>query len=275
MPDESKKWNTENGHERPLREILYLDFNRITSYLSQLHNGLTEYFERVDSSSIDRKNPTAEAQAGGGVFPLGVKFYRGGTENIDTFTTVQRQILHHAALGAFEDILEQRNILGELGSGKPFLKIVGNPFVIDYNKIVKSARAVTESPVVQQTEKEKFQAGVVYSAIEKLGQRMDVYFYNEKIAGALQRDFVLVDSEIIEVTYGIPIRAPTTLLALDMTASPVSIRVPEDPGGNIPRLALSFQQSNQDNMGKLETFDNEHTKVVPIAIFIDIDSSTA
>lgn len=274
MPDEPKRWSTENGHERPLREILYLDFNRITSYLSQLHNGLTEYFERVDSSNVDKKNPTAEAQLGGGVFPLGVKFLRGGTENIDTFTTVQRQILHHAALGAFEDILEQRNILGKPGSGKPFLKIVGNPFVIDYNKIVKGSKFVTESPVIQQTDEEKFQAEVVYSTMEKLGQRMDVYFHNEKIAGALQRDFVLVDSEVIEVTYGIPIRAPTTLLALDMTASPVSIRVSENNSGNLPALALFLQQTNQDNVGKLETFDDEHTKVVPIAIFIDIDSAT-
>lgn len=64
------------------------------------------------------------------------------------------------------------------------------------------------------------------------------------------------------------------MLALDMTASPVSIRVSENNSGNLPALALFLQQTNQDNVGKLETFDDEHTKVVPIAIFIDIDSAT-
>ncbi len=274
MMNSSERRNIESSHERPLREILYLDFNRITSYLSQLHNGLTEYFERVDASNVNKKNPTAEAQIGGGALPIGVKFSRGSTENIDTFTTVQRQILHHAALGAFEDVLAQRSILGEPGSGKPFLKIIGNPFIIDYSKIVKSTKFITESPVIQQTDEEKFQTKVVYSAMEKLGPRVDVYFYDEKIAGALQRDFLLIDSEVIEVAYGIPIRASTTLLALDMTGSPISIRVSEDNSGNLPALALFFQQTDQDNVGKLETFDDEHMKVIPIAIFIDIDSTT-
>lgn len=274
-PDESKKWNGESGHDRPLREILYLDFNRITSYLSQLHNGLTEYFERVESSNKGRKNPTAEAQLGYGIFPAGVKFQRGGTDNADTFTTVQRQILHHAALGAFEEILEQRDILGGLDSGKPFLKVTGNPFFLDYQEIAKNSRATVESPVNTRTDEEKFQSDIVYSSFEQLGKRMDVYFYEEKIAGPLQRDFMLVESSTIEGIYGIPLRAPTTFLALDMTATPVSLELPSVTDGSTPYLAMTFQRTHQEYVGRLSTYDENHKKVAPIAVFIDIDSGKA
>lgn len=130
--DSSNSTESGTSDSRPFREIIYLDLNRITSYLSQIQGGLTEYLERIRTQGVETTPDSTDFTIGGGPIPAAAAFRGRQETDIDTTSLIQRKRHHHAALNVLEDILVKRDLLGPYDEAKPFIRHEGRPLLVDY-----------------------------------------------------------------------------------------------------------------------------------------------
>lgn len=140
MTKEPSSSRSDGDLDRPIREVIYLDLNRITSYLSQIHDGLTDYLDTTGATSKQEGSLGTQVQLGRGAAPFGVTFGRKDTLALDATTLVERKQEHHAVLTVLENILSRKDVMGHIDSGKPFVKNIGQPLFIDYPFIAKRLR---------------------------------------------------------------------------------------------------------------------------------------
>lgn len=292
---EGKTWKGVGDSGRPLREILYLDLGRITSYLSQLQEGLTEHLDQMRLDSKNESNPGLKLGVGLGI---NAELTIGGSGTVDAMLLMERKRQHHLALNILEEILEEQELIGGTAQNKVFLQIEGFPFFIDYQDISKriadasTLREALESlsPKSKVNESETKHARNArlgaekatrdrennmfknYSAsLKAFGDRIDLFFSQEKVTATLERSAMLMTPELIEPLYGSPIRAKTTLIGLNMTKPHKEI--PVLPGESIAETAVFIENLYVSKVTKAFNVDANYKKAVPIAIFIDVDSA--
>lgn len=156
--------------DSPIREFLYLDFPKLTSYHAQFSKGLltkSEHYEDYDATDdIKGKSVDATVEAGGGVKLgdadlaatnllklLGLAsridaklsfLIRGGSKNF-TFTETTYEIatkeLHHEIFTDIEDAFAVQNLISYNNDddfNKPFHVITGYADFIDFNHLAAS-----------------------------------------------------------------------------------------------------------------------------------------
>lgn len=295
-PSEGQTWNSAGDSDRPLREILYLDLSRITSYLSQLQDGLTEHLDKVRLDSKNESNPGLKLGVGIG---FSAELSIGGSGTVDAQLLMERKRQHHLALNILEEMLEKRELIGGAKQDKSFFRIEGFPFFIDYQDISKrigdaatlrdalqslSPKSELDEPESKHTRNARITAEKAtrdrennmfknYStSLKAFGDRIDLFFSQEKVTATLERNAMLVTPELIEPLYGSPIRAKTTVIGLNMTKPQREVSVL--PGKSIAETAVFIENFYVSKVTKAFNVDADYKKVVPIAIFIDIDSAS-
>ncbi len=283
---------------RPIREIVYLDLNRVTSYLSQIHDGLSDYFDLTGTSSIQEGQQGTQFNVGRGAMPFGVTFGRKDTSVFDTTTLVERKRDHHAALTVLENVLERKDILGNIEAAKPFIKHVGQPILIDYPYIAKRFRsfkalraalqAIADLDKEQSSNPKEQKIRTANQARERAEtqKRFDdfatvmeasegrlEFFYDEpKITVPLVRDFLQLPSEMIEHLYGVPSRIPMTLIGLDVTGKETAVGL--ETGDNMAASTAFITNEYYRLVGKHFRYGDSYKKIVPIALYIEADAGS-
>lgn len=290
------KWNGAGDSGRPLREILYLDLNRITSYLSQLQEGLAEHQDRLQLDSKSKSQPGAKFGAN---FGINAELNLGGASTVDALLLLERKRQHHLALNILEEVLEEREVIGREGETKPFLRVSGYPFFIDYSdishrvgnagKLREALEALAKQSTPQRSESKHDRNARIAaerskrenedrlfknyaSALEVFGDRIDLFFHEEKVTATLERNAMLVTPELIEPLYGSPIRAETTLIGLNM--SKPHREVAPSPGKSIAETAMFIQNLYASKVNKALNADVGFKKMVPVAAYIEVDTTT-
>lgn len=240
----------------PLREIIYLDVPRITSYLSQLQGGLEEYRELMKTASQYESGSNVGFSFGGGVIPAALNVNPTGTSSSDAATELSRRTAHHAALTALETLLGEQDLIGATGSGRPFAKHSGYPMFMDYKYLANKFRNVADlleglakvtafqkagpAGVDLETASDKIridtfnaaksnvkrqraianQTQMMYDGYARVfdesAEQITIYYHEAPIAGALDPQHMLTSTALIFANYGIPTRAQVTTLALTL-----------------------------------------------------------
>lgn len=288
--------SSENALDKPIREIIYFDLNRVTSYLSQIQDGLTEYFEQTGTSSKQEAQHGTQFQLGRGAAPIGVTFGRKDSAIFDTTMLVERKKEHHAALTILEEVLRQKEVLGAIDDGKPFVKHIGHPLVIDYPYLAKRFRGfkklqtalqgiadIGKEPLQEtaqegkkRSEREKKEKAEAFKKFEDFAEileaseeRLELYFDEPKIVAPLVRDFLQLPSEMIEHTYGSPSRNKMTLIGLDVTGEPRSLDL--KVGDNMAASTAWMTSLFYSMVGKNFRYSDDYRRVIPIALYIETD----
>jgi len=209
--------STESGTPaRPLREIVYFDLDRVSSYLSQLNDGLRDYRESIKNESKAEDSRGFGVKVGDGIWPLGFNAHSGETNKLDATTLIERKHDHHAALTFLEDALKQRDVIGDLASGKPFVRHSGNPILIDYPFLAKRFSEVEKLQQALQTlanpegqtstggrKSKKADASDprfkhFATVLESSEERIEIYFHNPVVVAPLLREALLIPAEMIQ-----------------------------------------------------------------------------
>lgn len=149
-----------------LREFIYLDFPKLTSYFAQIRDGLSEQKSRVhsksfrDASSTDEVEQNTETvgsmegQLGDGPIKtltglevsanlertVGRTFKTGGdeTEKTEAEILIETKKLHHNIFRRVEEFLIEHDLIARtLAEDKPFFLIKGKASLLDYDAIIK------------------------------------------------------------------------------------------------------------------------------------------
>lgn len=298
MTHESSNLRPGEDLDRPIREVIYFDLNRVTSYLSQLQDGLVDYFEQTGASTEQESYQGSQVNLGRGAAPLGITFGRKDTSVFDTTTLVERKRDHHAALTVLENVLMRREILGDIESGKPFVKHVGQPLLIDYPYIAKRFRSfktlqaalgaigdlANEQPADpkekdknrKEQEKERAIAQKKFddfaTIMEAAEERLEFFYDEPKISVPLVRDFLQLPSEMIEHLYGAPIRTPMTLIGLDVTGDKKQEKL--EVGDNMASSTAFITNEYYRLVGKNFRYSENYKRIVPIAYYLEADTGS-
>lgn len=296
MTKESNSSKKDGDSDRPIREIIYFDLNRITSYLSQLHDGLTEYLDQTATASKQENKLGTRVNIGKGAFPLGVTLGHKDTAIFDTTTLVERKREHHAALTVLEHVLTRKEILGRLHENKPFVKHVGQPLLVDYPYMAKRLRGFKELhpaldrmgksgqiPTTVDPREAKRRAETESKAraenqrkfddfatiMEASGERLEFFYDEPRISVPLVRDFFQMPSEMIEHLYGSPARLPVTLVGLNITGEKKDIAL--EAGDNMATSTAFITNEYFRLVGKNFTYTDDFKRIVPIDLYIEAD----
>ena len=295
----------ENGTQsRPLREIIYLDLNKITSYLSQIQNGLTEYLERIKIAGAGETSHSSGIGFGGGAVPFRADFKTGNQASIDATALIQRKQHHHAALSVLEDLLSEKHLIGTLDSNRPFVKHTGHPLLIDFKLLYNRFSRITEVrkaldhisnldesraeslaglSKTQRKELDRSRAealkkdDLTYKSFttlfEEYGDRLDILFTEDNLTGVLNRGDLVLPPEHFQAVYGSPARIPLTLIGLNTTGGTeqeeVTIGAPQGDEGMMYAFGFLMNEYNR-LVGKQLFVSQSATSIVPIALFIDV-----
>lgn len=244
---------------RPLSEIIYLDIERLSSYLSQLEDGLKEYEQKFEGKG---KAETGQSWGFGlgGPSPLNFNWGAGNTAGADATVVIEQKRRHHAALHILERVLKNEGLVGAIDEGKPFMHFSEHGRLLDYDALTAVYRDFTElrysATYVGEHETQKVlreaQRGLGHNALKTYDQRikdeqkkeaaerereqkyynhyahvlgqyaghLDVFFPDVELIGSIEERYLLVPKKRFGAFYGSPTRKKLTVLALDSDGSP-------------------------------------------------------
>lgn len=170
----SSESSTKSG-ERSVREFLYLDYEKLTSYLAQVRKGLPKGKTRIKGSGTRELVTDPEHETGvegsvaagleGGVDPniaklLGLmaevdfklsRLTRSGGDEYERTKAeqlIETKELHHDVFSVVEETFEQRElietVLGRQASKKPFYRAQGSADIIYFNHIIDNLEKFDE-----------------------------------------------------------------------------------------------------------------------------------
>lgn len=274
--------------DRPLREILYFDLDRISSYLSQLKDGLRDYRERIKNEIETENSGGWGAKAGGGVLPISFTANSGNANRLDATTLIERKRDHHAALMLLENTLIQRDVIGDLASGKPFVRHTGNPILIDYpflarrfnefEKLQKALQVIADPEGQTNTGSRKSKKTSTTdprfkhfaTVLESGEERLEMYFHDPVVVAPLLRGALLVPAEMVQHLYGSPTRITATLLGLKTTGQTAEVKL--EAGTNMAQSTAFMANEYSRLVGKNFRYEADAEHVVPIAIYFEADT---
>jgi hypothetical protein len=249
--------SSENGgiESNALREILYLDIDRIGSYLSQIEDGLNEYQQNIEGGA-DAETSQSWGMGLAGALPVHFNWGAGTQVEANTNLVIQQKRRHHAALHVFERAIERKGLLGGLGDQRPFVKLVDYAMLLDYavlkelfsrftdlqyslsyageNVEIENLRetAAGEGPKAlsnfdnklntsrKKTKAEAKRKQEYYdhyaNVFREFGDQLDLVIPNQDVIGRIEREYLSVSPKFFTATYGAPTRKAVTVIGLDV-----------------------------------------------------------
>lgn len=303
---------SEKAGNRPVREFLYLDYPKVTSYYAQLNLGLTRErrrlrgAERTDTTSTPASETSTEFAGKVGISDEGINVAKflgiiadiqakvtdlvtsGGDESVRHRAeyTIEAKELHHDVFSAVENHLEQACLietnLRATADKRPFYKVSGPANILVFNDILallKDWDKIGEAL-----------SNIGHQNFAKLENRDDILyimerFYGDKIGILLQGRNGTVSTmlsgqhltspiEDILDNYGRLTNINLTVFGLksDSTA-PVERRV--TISDNAPHLTKAFQSMSEgmEELDKLLRIRAD-LHLFPLALFVDLNEYT-
>lgn len=303
---------SEKTGDRPVREFLYLDYPKITSYYAQLNRGLTRERrrvrggERADTVSAPASETSAEFTGKVGIGGEGINIAklvgviadiqakvshlvtRGGDESVrhQAEYIIEAKELHHDVFSAVEEQLGQADLietnLSRMASKRPFYKASGPvdflvfndvlAFLKDYEKIGKALSNMTQQDFGALENSED-----LHYVIERFcGNKIGVFLQGQDrtVSTMLSEQHLTSPIEDILDNYGRLTNINITIFGLKSdTTTPVNRR--SSIGNNAPELTQAFWE-----MGKaIESLDQlirlrADLHLFPLALYVDFNEYT-
>lgn len=293
---------------KPLREFIYLDYPKLTSYYAQLFDGWrssTQYTRTGEEQTINKGPDTTtdfEFDAGAGTtddeanfarllgimadinIKLGRQVNSHGLEvgRTQAESVIENTELHHAIFQRVEHHLKERGLIetipGRKASSLPFYSFTGTMQLMVFDDYIRF--------VNEHNELRSAMTGLGHEGISEIDNADHLHyvlnrFYKgqigvivtqdrSSISATLNPDHMLVDAGHITATYGRQTTVPFTLLGLK--AGNASAKAFSRPQGTNTSALMEAMVRINDGLHKMDqTYQvRDEVHLFPIALYVEM-----